>query len=59
MKISEIDEIERDHTVKTENSKYSKFERVIRRSGGDPHCFYCDFSLECGQQECIWREGCD
>jgi hypothetical protein len=56
MKNNEIDVIYRHHNIKTGNTKWSDLERVNLHSDGDQKCFYCNFSLECGQQECIWRE---
>lgn len=58
MKMNEIDEIAQPRIIKTGNSKWSERERVIQLSNGGQQCFYCDFTLECGQKECIWRENC-
>ena len=59
MKSYEIDGIARQRSVTTEDDDLSRFESVIQRSYGEPQCFYCNFSLECGQQKCIWCEDCD
>lgn len=58
MKIDEIDKTVRQHTIKTGNTRWCELERVIQESDGNQQCFYCNFSLECGQKECIWREDC-
>lgn len=59
MNNNETDEIARQLEINTENEDLSRFERVIQRGGDGRLCFYCNFSLECGQKECIWREDDD
>lgn len=58
MKMNEIDEIARPRIIKAGNSIWSERECVIQPFDGEKQCFYCNFSLKCGQQECIWREDC-
>lgn len=47
------------HILKTGNTRWCGLERVVQESDGNQQCYYCNFSLECGQQECIWREDGD
>lgn len=56
MKNTEFYEISMRRAIKIGNAKLCELERVIRRSDGEQHCFYCNFSLKCGQHECIWGE---
>lgn len=56
MKNSEIFKIIRQHTNKTGDTRGCSFGCTILPPDVNQHCFYCNYSLECGQQECIWRE---
>lgn len=56
MKITEIDKNERERFLRSEDNKWCGFDLNIQQHGENKQCFYCNFALECGQQECIWRE---
>lgn len=56
MKITEIDDIERQHLINKETASWSELDRTVFRQGEYPRCFYCNFALECGQPDCIWCE---
>ncbi len=58
MKNNEFDEVPGPLIIKTGDTRWCGIETVIQQSEGDQRCFYCNFSLECGQKECIWHEGC-
>lgn len=56
MNTSDISRITGHHSFKAETMIWSGGKRPIQKSGGNQHCFYCNGSLECGQQECIWNQ---
>jgi hypothetical protein len=58
MNTSEINDITSHHRVKTETMLWSGFKRVNQQSAVNQHCYYCNGSLECGQEECIWHQAC-
>lgn len=58
MNINGIAEITRKTVVKPGNSNWSGGARVSQDNAADNHCFYCNFSLKCGEKECIWSDDC-
>ena len=56
MNTSEINGITGHHTIKAGTMIWSGFKRVTQQSERNQHCSYCNGSLECGQQECIWHQ---
>lgn len=56
METNEIDGFAGRDSITTEHQTLNVLRRVIHRSNGDQQCFYCNFSLECGQQRCLWHE---
>jgi hypothetical protein len=57
MKNYETGEIAERISFKTEDTRWCGSDRIIQQSDGEQHCYYCNFSLECGQEECVWHEG--
>lgn len=57
MNNNEIDEITEPVIIINGDKIWGGFERDVPESGGTQHCFYCNFSLVCGQDECVWQEG--
>lgn len=51
-------DIPRRHDIKTGKSRWCELGSIMRQNIGDQQCFYCNFALECGEQECIWHEEC-
>lgn len=55
----EIHAIVRPYSINTVKTTRSELERAIQQSDVSQHCFYCNFTLECGQQTCLWHEDID
>lgn len=58
MKIEEIKEIARQHSIKIGKSKKSDLVRSIQQAEGNLQCFDTKNSSICGQYACLWREDC-
>lgn len=58
MKIDEIKEIAKRHSIKTGKAKKADLIRAIQLSEGNQVCFGNNSSGECGQEQCLWREDC-
>jgi hypothetical protein len=58
MKTDEFDEIAWQHGMKKRKTRWSVLDSDSKHADGSPICFYCDSSLECGLEECIWRREC-
>lgn len=56
MKNREVEEIGHPRIIDTVRTTRSELERAILQSDVNQHCFYCNFTLECGQQNCLWHE---
>lgn len=59
MKITEIKEIAKQHNLKTGKATKSQLVRSIQEVEGNELCFDSNFSEQCGQHACAWREDCD
>lgn len=59
MKITEIREIALRHNLKVGKANKSTLIRSIQEAEGHQQCFNSNFSAECGQLTCSWREDCD
>ncbi len=60
MKVNEIKEIARKHNLKKIGKmKKSELVRAIQQSEGNQQCFGTNYSSECEQYTCLWREDCD
>jgi len=58
MKIDRIKEIAKQHQIKVGKSKKSDLVRAIQLDEGNQPCFDTNFSGQCGQDSCMWREDC-
>ena len=59
MKINEIKEIARQHSIKVGKATKAQLVRAIQQSEGNQQCFASNSSAVCGQHACAWREDCD
>lgn len=59
MKVNEIKEIARQHNLKVGKATKSELVKAIQQAEGNQRCFDSNFSSECGQHSCAWREDCD
>ena len=55
MKISDIEELVSQYNIQT-GPKRKELDRAIRQAEREPKCYYCNFSLRCGQLQCIWGD---
>ena len=58
MKITEIKEIAKQHNLKVGKATKSELVQAIQQAEGNQLCFSSNFSAECGQHSCVWREDC-
>jgi len=59
MNMAQIKAVAQDRGVKPGRMKKEDLVRAIQLQEGNPQCFNTNFSQECGQPECLWREDCD
>ena len=55
----EVDAIARLYAVNTIKTSRIEFEHATQVSEVIQHCFYCNFTLECGQPNCLWHDNTD
>ena len=58
MRIDEIKEIAKRYDIKTGKVAKDVLVRSIQQAEGNMPCFKSDRSMECGQQDCLWRNDC-
>jgi hypothetical protein len=58
MKLDEIKEIAKGHSIKIAKAKKSDLVRAIQHAEGNEPCFDNGKAEHCGQQNCLWREDC-
>ncbi len=59
MNMTMIKEVAKNRGIKPGRMKKEELIRVIQEQEGNPQCYNTNFSAECGQPECLWREDCD
>ena len=59
MKMDEIKEIAKKHTIKAGKMKKADLVRAIQQAEFNAVCFETGQAHTCGQQTCLWREDCD
>lgn len=59
MKLEEIKEIAKQHSIKAGKMKKAELVRAIQGAEGNSQCFQTGTSATCGQNRCLWREDCD
>ena len=58
MKFDKIKEVSMQHYIKMTKKKKTDLIRAIQLSEGNQDCFNSNFSGECGQERCVWRDDC-
>lgn len=59
MKLEEIKEIAKQHSIKVGKLKKAELIRAIQQAEGNEACFEAGKSAECGQEGCLWRSDCN
>ena len=59
MNMVQIREIARTRGVKPGKLNKTELIRSIQQAEENPACFNTGFSMECGQEDCLWRPDCD
>jgi hypothetical protein len=59
MKLEEIKEIAKQHSIKVGKMKKAELVRAIQQAEKNEECFETGKADVCGQDECIWREDCE
>ncbi len=59
MKLQQIKEIAISRGLQTRKMKKSEIVRAIQADEGNEPCFDTGKAAECGQLNCLWREGCE
>ncbi len=58
MNMTKIRSIAKEQGVKPGRLRKTELIHVIQDAEGNPQCFNTNFSAECGQERCLWREDC-
>jgi hypothetical protein len=58
MKLEEIKELAKQHTIKVGKMKKAELVRAIQEAEKNNVCFETGMVNECGQETCAWREDC-
>ncbi|HIJ80911.1 MAG TPA: SAP domain-containing protein [Desulfuromonadales bacterium] len=58
MKLEEIKEIAKQHSIKTGKMKKAELVKAIQQAEGNVVCFETNQSDTCGQNACLWRPDC-
>lgn len=58
MNFDQVKKIARDRGVKAGRLKKADLIRAIQTSEGNPACFDTGRIDQCGERDCLWREGC-
>lgn len=59
MKMPKVRSVAKERGVKPGRMKKEELIREIQLVEKNPQCFNTNFSPECAQDECLWREDCD
>ncbi len=59
MKLEEIKEIAKQHSIKTGKLKKAELIRSIQLAEGNIACFETGQAAACGEAECLWRTDCN
>lgn len=59
MKIDDIKEIAKQHSVKAGKMKKADLVRAIQAAENNEVCFGTGKADGCGQERCLWREDCN
>ena len=58
MNLQRVKEIAKDKGVKIGNLKKSELVQAIQMIEGNEPCYNTGKSVECGQENCLWRDDC-
>ncbi len=58
MKLDEIKNLAKLHSISVGKMKKSELVRAIQKAEWNPQCFETGTAAVCGQQGCLWREDC-
>ena len=58
MKLEEIKEIAKKHSIKAGKLKKAELVRAIQLAENNDVCFETGQASECGQEDCCWRTDC-
>jgi hypothetical protein len=58
MKLEEIKEIAKQHSIKVGKMKKVELVRAIQEAEKNDICFETGTADSCGQDTCLWREDC-
>jgi hypothetical protein len=58
MKLEEIKELAKQHTIKTGKLKKAELVRAIQEAEKNDICFDTGTAGVCGQETCAWRDDC-
>jgi len=58
MKLDEIKEIAKRHTIKVGKMKKAELVRAIQQAENNDVCYETGAADNCGQDDCIWRGEC-
>jgi hypothetical protein len=59
MKLDEIKEIAKQHSIKLGKLKKAELVRAIQLAEANSPCFETGQADECGQDGCLWRTDCN
>lgn len=59
MNMNQVKLVAKERGVKPGKMKKEELVRAIQLSEDNPTCFNTNFSLACGQEDCLWRGDCD
>ena len=59
MNMTEVKEVAKGLGIKPGQMKKEDLIRTIQKTENNPQCFNTNFSQQCGQYECFWRDDCD
>lgn len=58
MNLQKVKEIAKDKGVKIGSLKKSELVQSIQAMEGNESCYNTGKSVECGQENCLWRDDC-
>ncbi|NJD91995.1 MAG: SAP domain-containing protein [Geobacter sp.] len=58
MNLQKVKEIAKDKGVKIGSLKKSELVQAIQSMEGNESCYNTGKSVECGQENCLWRDDC-
>jgi hypothetical protein len=59
MKIDEIKQIAKHHSIKVGKASKSELICAIQQAEGNQSCFASNSATTCEQHACLWRADCD